>query len=184
MTGSAPAWLLAGFLALYAFNRALTAFVCEREPSMREVGIGLVPMIGIGLHSFVDGAIYSVAFTVDRLTGVLATTGMILHEFPEGIVTYLLLVRGGIREFRAALYAFLAAAATTPAGMLLSWPLINVVGQETLGALLAISGGALIYVGATHLLPHAEAEGRRYGMLALAAGVAVAIVIVLGEAHG
>lgn len=95
-----------------------------------------------------------------------------------------MLVRGGIREFRAALYAFLAAAATTPAGMLLSWPLINVVGQETLGALLAISGGALIYVGATHLLPHAEAEGRRYGMLALAAGVAVAIVIVLGEAHG
>jgi zinc transporter ZupT len=47
-------------------------------------------MLCIGFHSFIDGVIYSIAFTVSILTGFLATMGMIPHEFPEGIITYLL----------------------------------------------------------------------------------------------
>ncbi len=45
----------------------------------------------IGLHSFIDGVIYSIAFT-RILTGVLGTMGMVLHEFPEGIITYFVLM--------------------------------------------------------------------------------------------
>ena len=135
-------------------------------------------MLGIGFHSFIDGFIYSIAFTVSLLTGVLATVGMVLHEFPEGIVTYLLLVKGGIAQRRAMWLAFVAAAATTPLGMLVSWPLVSRIDRLTLGALLAVSAGALVYVGATHLLPRADQEHKRYSLVALAGGVAVAIIIV------
>jgi zinc transporter ZupT len=45
---------------------------------------------------------------------------------------------------------------------------------------LAFSAGALIYVGATHLLPRAEREPRRFSLVALAAGILVAVGIVLG----
>ncbi|MCA1789466.1 MAG: ZIP family metal transporter, partial [Thioalkalivibrio sp.] len=152
------------------------------DPQRKEVVIGVLPMLGIGLHSFIDGFIYSIAFTVSLLTGFLATVGMVLHEFPEGIVTYLLLLRGGFAERRAMLWAFLAAAASTPLGMLVSWPLISVIDPHRLGALLALSAGALIYVGATHLLPRAEQEHKRYSLIALAGGVAVAVVIVLSKA--
>jgi hypothetical protein len=34
---------------------------------------------------------------------------MLLHEFPEGIVTYVMLSRGGLGERRSAVCAFLAA---------------------------------------------------------------------------
>jgi ZIP family zinc transporter len=177
----APAWLLAGFFGLHLFNRFLTAFVCERDPQRKDYAIGLLPMLGIGLHSFIDGFIYSIAFTVSVLTGFLATVGMVLHEFPEGIVTYLLLVRGGFGERRATVLAFVAAAASTPLGMLVSWPLVSVIDPPRLGALLALSAGALVYVGATHLLPRAEQERRRYSLVALGGGVAVAFVIVLSK---
>lgn len=98
MNPQAPTWLLIGFFGMHLFNRFLTAFVCEKDPDKREYAIGIVPMIGIGFHSFIDGFIYSIAFTVSILTGFLATMGMVLHEFPEGIITYLLLVRGGFSE--------------------------------------------------------------------------------------
>jgi zinc transporter ZupT len=39
-----------------------------------------------------------ITFTVSIFTGMLAATGMVLHEFPEGIITYLLLLRGGFSE--------------------------------------------------------------------------------------
>jgi ZIP family zinc transporter len=181
MNARAPGWLLAGFLGLHLFNRFLTAFVCQRHPDREDVAIGVLPMLGIGFHSFVDGFIYSIAFTVSVLTGFLATLGMVLHEFPEGIVTYLLLRRAGFAERRAAGLAFAAAAATTPLGMLVSWPFVSRIDDELLGALLAASAGALVYVGATHLLPRAEQEGKRYSVVALAGGVLVAVVVVAAK---
>jgi ZIP family zinc transporter len=174
-----PAFLLAGFFGMHLFNRFLTAFVCERDPRKKDYALGVLPMLGIGFHSFIDGFIYSIAFTASVLTGFLATVGMVLHEFPEGIVTYVLLLRSGFAERRAALLAFAAASATTPLGMLVSWPMISAIDPPTLGLLLSASAGALVYVGATHLLPRAEQERRRYSLVALAGGVAVAVVIVL-----
>jgi zinc and cadmium transporter len=149
MTAQAPSFVLIGFFGLHLFNRFLTSFVCEKDPEKKDYAIGVIPMFGIGLHSFIDGIIYSITFTVSILTGILSTMGMVLHEFPEGIITYLLLVRGGIRERRAMWAAFLAAAVTTPLGMLVSFPVINQIENRTLGWLLSLSAGALVYVGAT-----------------------------------
>ena len=94
-------------------------------------------------------------------------------------MTYLLLLRGGYTARRSLVLAFLAAAASTPAGMLISFPVISVIRPPTLGALLAASAGALVYVGATHLLPRAESEPGRFSLVALGAGVLTAIGIAV-----
>jgi zinc transporter ZupT len=71
---------------------------------------------------------------------------------------------------------------TTPAGTLASYPFVSQFSSSALGALFALSAGALIYVGATHLLPRAEQEPRRYSLAALGAGVLVALGIILSKA--
>lgn len=178
MSANAPAFLLIGFVLLHLFNRFITAFVCERGTSP-DIGIGLVPTIGIGFHSFIDGVVYSITFTVSAFTGALAATGMVLHEFPEGIITYLLLLRGGFSKKASLVLAFVAASISTPLGMLVSWPYISQIDKPLLGTLLSLSAGALVYVGATHLLPQAEKEQRKYSLCALGAGILVAVLIVL-----
>ena len=180
MNPQAPAWLFAGYMLMHVFNRFLTAHVCDK-PETAEYSIGLVPLIGIGFHSFLDGVVYSLGFGVSLLTGLLVALGMVLHEFPEGIVTYTLLIRSGFTSRRAFLLAFVAAALTTPIGTLVSYPFVSRIDQSLLGLLLALSAGVLIYVGATHLLPRAEAEPRKFSLGAVAAGVAVALGIILTE---
>ncbi len=177
----APVYLLVGYLFLHLFNRFVTAYVCERDPTAL-FALGLVPMLGIGFHSFIDGFIYSITFSVGVPTGILATTGMVLHEFPEGIITYLLLLRSGFSERAALTLALLAAALSTPLGMLVSYPFISHLDEPLLGALLALSAGALVYVGATHLLPQAEREAKRYSLVALGGGVLLAVLIMLSGA--
>lgn len=181
MHPNAPMFLFAGYLSLHLFNRFISAFVCDKSKD-EDYAIGLIPMLGIGFHSFIDGFIYAITFTVSIFTGILAATGMVLHEFPEGIITYLLLVRAGFSEKASFRLALCAAALTTPLGMLVSYPFIRQISKPFLGALLAFSAGALVYVGATHLLPQAEAENRKYSLVALGAGILVAIVIVLSKA--
>jgi ZIP family zinc transporter/zinc and cadmium transporter len=180
MSGTAPVFLLVGFLVIYLSNRFLNLYVCHKYGGA-DYATGIIPMLGIGLHSFIDGIIYSVTFSVSIFTGVLATIGMILHEFPEGIVTFVLLKRGGFSREKSALYAFLAAGLTTPVGTLISYPFINNIKYPALGILLAISAGALVYVGASHLLPAVEKANKQYSVLALAVGVLVAAMIVLSK---
>jgi len=180
MNPHAPFYLFAGYLSLHLFNRFINAFVCDKSAD-EDYAIGIIPMVGIGFHSFIDGFIYSITFTVSVFTGLLAATGMVLHEFPEGIITYLLLIRAGFTEKWSLLLAFLAAAVTTPLGMLVSYPYIRRIDPPFLGSLLAFSAGALVYVGATHLLPQAEGEHKRYSLLALSAGVLVALIILASK---
>jgi zinc and cadmium transporter len=182
MNASAPIYLLAGFLALYVTNRFISAYICH-EYGSASYTIGLIPMLGIGLHSFLDGVIYSVTFNVSVFTGILAAIGMVLHEFPEGIVTFLLLERGGFNKKKSAWFAFLAAALSTPFGTLISYPLIEKIDQSSLGILLAFAAGALVYVGASHLLPAVERENQKYSLLSMAAGILVAVVIVASKSE-
>ncbi|MEZ4599533.1 MAG: ZIP family metal transporter [Syntrophotaleaceae bacterium] len=180
LNAGGPVYLLTGFLLLYLLNRFIHVFVCAGEEDP-DCGIGLIPMIGIGFHSFLDGVVYSITFSVSLFTGALAATGMVLHEFPEGILTYLLLIKGGFSKQKSMLLALLAASASTPLGVLVSYPFVSRIDKSLLGALLSLAAGALVYVGATHLLPKSEKEEPKYTLLAVGSGVVVAVIIVLAK---
>ena len=178
MNSNAPALVLIGYLSLHILNHVLDHYKIYTHEGI-ELSIGLIPMIGIGVHSFIDGVIYSVTFNVSIFTGVLAAIGMVLHEFPEGIVTFLLLRRGGFSRKKAVWWSLVAAAFSTPLGTLVSFPFIRSIDDGTLGLMLAFSAGALLYVGATHLIPAMEKEDRRYTLISLAVGILTAVIIVL-----
>jgi len=177
MNGTAPIYLLIGYMGLYIINRFVNIMVCQ-DRDCANLTIGVIPMIGIGIHSFIDGVIYTVTFNVSIFTGVLAAIGMVLHEFPEGVVTFLLLDRAGLSRKKSTFLAFLAAGISTPLGALVSFPFISKIDRPFLGILLAVSAGALVYVGASHLLPAVEKENRKFSLIFLAAGILIAFIIV------
>ena len=65
--------------------------------------------------------------------------------------------------------------------MLVSYPYVSAINRSFLGALLAFSAGALVYVGATHLLPQSESEEKKGSLFALGAGIIVAFIIILSK---
>lgn len=177
MTEQGPTFYLAGFLAIYLTNRFLHLYVQDEDERADPVQ-GLIPMLGIGLHSLVDGMIFAITFNVSMFTGAVAALGMVMHEIPEGVITYIMLDRGGYKRSRARVYAFLAAGLTTPAAALLTHPFIRAISREALGGLLALSGGALTYVGASHLLPRVQRGGGRFTLATLFAGIATGALII------
>jgi zinc transporter ZupT len=47
--------------------------------------------------------------------------------------------------------------------------------------LLSLSAGALLYVGATHLLPLVQNEQKKYTLISLVIGIIVAVIIVISK---
>ena len=165
----APFAALAGYLLLYATGAA----------SRSAGGAALAPMIAIGLHSFIDGLEYGVLFEHDAYVGLVASSGLIAHEFAEGVVLFAALRVAGVRTGLALGGAFLGAAVTTPLGAIASQPLLAALDEEQMGLLLGGAVGALLYVGATHLPAHVGAQPGRRVAAAYLGGVALSVGLAL-----
>ena len=50
------------------------------------------------LCSGVDGVIYTITFNISIFVGVLSAIGLVVHEFAEGVITYLFLIKSGVSK--------------------------------------------------------------------------------------
>ena len=110
-------------------------------------------LVGLMLHTFVDGVAVASGLLVSPEVGALVFLGILLHKFPEGLaISSLFLASGSSRG--AAVLAAAALGATTIVGVLVT---DMFTGLQTYG--LAISAGVTIYVGASNLVPELQSRG-------------------------
>lgn len=182
----AASWIVAGFSIMVLIGIAVQLSV-SRSADGAALIFGYASIIGLSAHSFLDGVIYAAAFGDDAFTGWITTAGLLLHEFPEGIIAYFLLANAGLRRSRAVALAIFAAAITTLLGAVVANIAVSMTEGPPLTAMMGGAAGALIYVLIVHLAPHASRAPRRrgyaYAMLGVAVGVAVLIVNSLGGGH-
>ena len=185
-TDSASIWILAGFLSgllVSQLVRMMTGMRGETASAATRIQDPITPIIAIALHSFIDGIIYSVTFAASFETGVYAAVALILHEFPEGVIAFAILRAGGVSNRRSFFWAFMAAAFTTPFGVLVSAPVMYLFSEAMLGQLFALSAGLLFYVATGPLLAPVRDEAPLRGGIAVASGVTLAILLVLLPVH-
>ena len=181
LTENAPLYVLIGFLTLFVINK--TAGHHHPTDEILPPRLVVAPFLGIAFHSFVDGIVYGTAFSVDFLVGLSAASGLIIHEFSEGLVIFLLVRSAGGTPLTSFALAFLGAAVTTPLGALLSLSVIQGLAPESLGILLALSGGALLYVSTIHLMERFVQRSGLAPVGAFVAGVLVTVTFLGGHGH-
>ena len=103
------------------------------------------------------------------------------HEFAEGVITFSMLLKGGYSTRKAGIYAFLAAALTTPIGAFIAYPIVQHLSNNVLGHMLGFVAGVLIYVSASHLLPEAREYEKKHSTLAFILGIVFALLIMFTE---
>ena len=113
----------------------------------------LAPMVLVadGIHNLVDGAIIAASFLVSPVVGFTTAIAVFLHEIPQEIADYALLVHSGLSRTRALLYNFASGlVAFLGAGIVL----VLHDSFESFGAIIvAFTAGAFIYIAATDLIP-------------------------------
>ncbi len=115
------------------------------SPSTEQIGSWL-GLIVLGIHSTLDGAVYTAVFWHGDESGLMTSLGLILHEAPEGVVAMALALQAGLKPPVAAMVAVLASSMTTPLG----WVIAHAIGESGNGvmqAMFAGSAGLLLYVG-------------------------------------
>lgn len=118
-------------------------------------------LIGDGLHNFTDGLVIAASFVTDFRLGVVTAFAIILHEIPQEIGDFGILVYGGFSKSRALLFNFICALSAV-LGAVIGYALSTVT-QNMLLFLVSFTAGGFIYIAASDLIPelHKQKDARR-----------------------
>ena len=160
LSENALLYIFLGFLVFYLLESLMVLhsgseihFKGKRNPQHTK---GMVMFSGLFFHSLLDGIIIGVGFEIDPKVGLLTSLGIILHEVPEGVTSFSLLIASIARN--TALKMSIAVALATPLGALISLAFIGGLSESTVGLLLAMAGGSFLYIGASDLIPETHEE--------------------------
>lgn len=151
--------ILFGFVLFFLLERVLHWHHCHKHGGECEVHtFSYMSLIGDGLHNFIDGLVIAAAFSLSIEVGVATTIGVIIHEIPQEISDFGVLVYGGINKLKALAFNFLSATLAI-AGALVGVFLSNTT-AGTMPILAAVTAGGFIYVAASDLIPELHKESK------------------------
>ena len=147
--------VVVGFLLFYLTERLLILHSCAEEDCDNQVhrNVGRVSVIGLIVHSTLDGAAIGAASLVNWRTGVLVATAVVIHDVSDGLNTILLVTRGE-KASRSDLLFLLVDALAPIFGALLA--LMFLPPPHALVAFLAFASGFFLYTATSDLLPEAH----------------------------
>lgn len=148
---------------------------CEGLDSHRH-NLGAMSILGITVHSLIDGIVIALGFEISFSLGILATLSVILHEVPEGISSISILLHSGYSKTRAVFYSYVVALAT-PFGAILTYFWIKDVSQALLGGGLAFAAGSFLYVAASDLIPEVHREYKIFNIPFVILGVIFPVAV-------
>lgn len=108
-------------------------------------------IFGDAIHNLIDGLIIAASFIVNPAVGVVTTLAVALHEIPQEIGDFGVLIYGGYTKKKALLFNFLSGLMAVFGGIM-GFVFSEMAATATL-YLLPIAAGGFIYIAASDLVP-------------------------------
>lgn len=145
--------------------------------------MGKLVLISDGVHNIIDGIIIGVSYFVSIPVGIATTLAVILHEIPQEIGHFAVLLHAGYTRKRAIWLNFLSAL-TAIFGTLLAFAL-GESGKSLTMWILPLAAGGFIYIAAADLIPELQkTKIPKHSFLqfvALVVGVSLMLLLTLLE---
>jgi zinc and cadmium transporter len=148
-----------GFSIFFILEKILHWHHCHRgfeENCGDRKILGLQNLIGDGVHNFIDGLIIVSAFAVNPGLGVAVTISVALHELPQELSDFGVLLYSGFSRRKALIYNLLSALFAV-LGVLIGYFFIR-QSQELTLFLIPFAAGGFIYIAASDLIPEINKE--------------------------
>ena len=145
-------YIIAGILIFFILEKFIRWRHCHIPASDHHVPpVVALNLIGDGVHNLIDGIIIGASFSASVPLGIATTLAVILHEIPQEIGDFGVLIHGGLTVKKALLFNFLSAL-TALAGVLISLLIGQYLKNYTL-ILIPITAGGFLYIAGSDLIP-------------------------------
>lgn len=183
-TLSISLYILLGIMVFLALEKLIFWRHCHILTSEEHVhSFTYMNLVGDGVHNFIDGMIIAGSFMTSTSLGLATTVAVILHEVPQEVGDFSVLVYGGFKRSKALLFNLFAALFAFGGAVLM---LAMGTAMDNLHVFLVpFTAGGFIYIAGTDLIPELKKETKTVAsiaqMVALALGIGIMLMLAMLE---
>ncbi len=153
-------YTLLGMIIFFVLEKILRWRHCHEITCETHHHLGYLNLVGDGVHNLLDGIIIYSAFAVNVGLGLATLISIILHEIPQEIGDFGVLIYAGWQKKKAVLMNLFSALFAL-VGVLISFCLIKYVANIN-NFLLPLAAGGFIYIAASDLIPEIHKETKLF----------------------
>lgn len=147
--------VLLSFALFFVIEKLLHWRHCHKKKCTVHM-FGHMNLFGDTVHNFIDGLVIAAAFLTDTRLGVITSFAIALHEIPQELGDFGVLLYAGFSKKKALTWNFLVAAVSILGGIF-GYYFSFYIGQMT-SYLLPFAAGGFIYIAASDLMPEIKKE--------------------------
>lgn len=125
---------------------------CEVHP------VSYLVLMGDGIHNFIDGVVIAASFFVGIEFGIITTALILIHELPQELGDFAILVHSGFSKAKALLFNFFSQV-TCVVGGIAGFYLGTLTDYAVY--ILPFAAGGFLYISASDLVPELHKESNR-----------------------
>jgi zinc and cadmium transporter len=145
--------------------------------------IAPINIIGDALHNLLDGLVIAGSYLVSIPAGIATTVAVVLHEVPQEVADFGVLVYSGMSKTRALFYNFLTAAVSIIGAII--GLVLGVRTELFISIILPIAAGGFLYIAGSNLIPelHKDCRFREsiWHIIAMVFGMAIMVGLLFLE---
>lgn len=138
---------------------------------------GWVILLGDGLHNFADGILIAAAFLTDIKIGVLTAMAISLHEIPQEVGDFIVLLNAGFTKLRALVYNLISSLMAVIGGLLGYFFLDQAQGM--IPYVIVLASSSFIYIAVSDLMPQMHRRPKLRESLEQLSLIVLGVVLVL-----
>jgi len=167
---------LISFISFFILERFLHWRHCHHEDHLAKHTMGTMNLIADAIHNFLDGVLIAASFVSGPGLGIIATLAIALHEIPQEIGDFGVLLHSGYSR-RKALISNILVSLTAIVGGILGY-FMSYTMSEFASYLIPIAAGGFIYISAADLIPELKKETSTKRTLAMIATFLFGVIIM------
>lgn len=177
-------YVIAGILIFFILEKIVHwrhchEISCDEHPHK----LATMNLVGDGIHNLIDGMVIAGSYSVSIELGIATTLAVILHEIPQEIGDFGVLLYAGIKPSKAVIYNFISAL----------FALIGAIVTLTIGSyaenftsiIVPLTAGGFIYIAGSDLIPELHKEVKLSKSLvqfiAILMGIGLMLLLLVGE---
>jgi zinc and cadmium transporter len=171
--------VISGIIVFFVLEKIICWRHCHIPTSAEHPHhLGLMNLVGDGLHNLIDGIIIAGSFLINPALGVATTIAVIAHEIPQEIGDFGVLIHAGYSRRKALFLNFLSAITA-----ILGAFIALLIGQQIENFstfIIPFTAGGFIYIATADLIPELKKESHPLKSLGQLLAILVGLGIMLG----
>lgn len=177
-------WVLGGIILFFILEKIILWRSCHDENCERQ-NHAAAPMIIIGdaIHNAIDGVVIAASFLTSVELGIFVTISVLLHEIPQELGDFGILLKSGYSRKKALVYNMLSGSSAVVAGIA-AYFLLDYV-EAIIPYTIAIAAASFLYVALADLIPemHKETKLKESAIQIILILIGIAIIFLSKGAH-